>query len=353
MKRAVAISLFLACSGLLLADSPGSGGPARQEPPLLRDLVRMTGAGLSDATVLAYAKAHRLELPPELSADDLVWLRKSGVSETVVQYMAAIDVRAPDAAEGEDAADDSEETSGYPAAVRSDADGDYGSYSDGDYGSYSGSYPESDYGSYPESDYGDYAGSVYDGYPASYYCDYYPVYAAGYYPYPVSFFVSQSGFFGRFHGRGHGRRHGFSGRHGHSVGHGGFGHQRFPRGDFDRSLGRPRGSVVAARPGAGRAASPRGSVRQAFRVPRESVIRRGGPGRATFPRGGFGSGPGAPRGAVIRGGGAGRPAFAGGGRGPGFAGGGRAGGGGIGRAPIVRSGASRGAAARPTVGGRR
>jgi hypothetical protein len=54
----------------------------------------MTRAGASDATVLAYAKAHRIELPPELSDARLLWLRDSGVSPTVVSYMAAIDVRA-------------------------------------------------------------------------------------------------------------------------------------------------------------------------------------------------------------------------------------------------------------------
>ncbi len=113
MKRAVSFFVLLACCGLLLADSPGTGRAAREQAPLLRDLVRMTNAGFSDETVLEYAKAHRAELPSLVSADDLLWLRKSGVSETVVRYMTAIDVRASEEGAGEDVAYDSAEAAGY------------------------------------------------------------------------------------------------------------------------------------------------------------------------------------------------------------------------------------------------
>jgi hypothetical protein len=348
MKRAIAFAFFLACTGVLLGDSPDS-----RSPSLLQDLVRMTKSGMSDVTVLAYAKAHRVELPPELSADDLLWLRKSGASETVVRYMSAIDVRASDAS-SEDVAYDSDEAPRYSAG-HSAADS-YSGRDGGDYGDYGG---YSNYGSYPDS---------YDvGYPATYYNDYYPFYAAGYYPYPVYFFVDQGRFFGRFrHGRG------FGGRHGRGGGHGGFGRPHSSRGDFDRGLGRHRGSDVTDHRGSGRSNGPRGDFGQGFRGTRADVIRSGGSGRPAFPRDGFGRGSTAPRGAVVRNEGFGRPGFAGGafGRGstaprgtvvhnggmgrPGFAGGGHAGGS-FGRAPIARSGGGGGRAAvgRPAGNGRR
>src|SRR6476469_9675393 len=86
MQCAVAFSILFAGSRLLLGASPS--------PPLLEELVRMTKAGASDVSVLAYARAHRLELPEELSVAALQWLRSAGVSERVVSYMSAIDVRA-------------------------------------------------------------------------------------------------------------------------------------------------------------------------------------------------------------------------------------------------------------------
>lgn len=207
MKRAIAFSFLLACAGVLLGDSPDSRGPSRNSRSLLQDLVQMTNAGLSDETILVYAKAHRLELPPEVSTADLVWLRKSGVGEPVIRYMAAIDVRSTDGGAGQEADEgddnyDSEEAPRYSA--RSD------SYSDGSYGNVR----DSDDNGYPDS----YAGSYYDNdnYPGAYYNDYYPFYGAGFYPYPAYFFADFGGF-GRFRGRGHG----FPGRRGHGVGRGG------------------------------------------------------------------------------------------------------------------------------------
>src|ERR1700737_1220703 len=94
MKPALAFSFLLLCCGVLLADSMARLPLPRKPATLLGDLVRMTQAGSSDVTVLAYAKAHRLELPPEVSDRDLRWLRDSGVSELGVRYMSAIDVRA-------------------------------------------------------------------------------------------------------------------------------------------------------------------------------------------------------------------------------------------------------------------
>jgi hypothetical protein len=318
MKRAIVLSFLLASSGVLLGDSPDSRSPSLERPLLLQDLVRLTNGGLSDETILAYAKAHRVELSPKVSTDDLLWLRKSGVSESVIRYMAAIDVRASDEGAEEDVGYDSDEARAYSAA------GD--SYSDGDYDSY----PVSDSGGYP---YGDY-----DNYPESYYNDYYPFYAAGYYPYPVYFFVDHSGFFGRFRGRGHG----FGGRRGHFFDHGGFG-RRFPRGDFDRGLPGRRGSIVVGRRAPARPGFPRGSLGQGFRAPREAVIRRGMPAHPAFSRGGFSPGPRGPRGAVVRNGGFGRPGFPGSGHATG----------GAGRGPVARSGGGHGGTGRPVANGRR
>ena len=92
MKPAFAFSFLLTCCGVLLADSTTRSPLPHKPATLLDDLVRMTQAGSSDVTVLAYAKAHRLELPPEVSDRDLRRLRDSGVSELVVRYMSAIDV---------------------------------------------------------------------------------------------------------------------------------------------------------------------------------------------------------------------------------------------------------------------
>lgn len=98
MKCAAALCVFLAGCSALLADSPNSRStPARPSIPrrasLLDDLVAMTRGGDSNATVLVYAKAHRMEAPSEVSDADLRWLQSSGVGESVVRYMAAIDVR--------------------------------------------------------------------------------------------------------------------------------------------------------------------------------------------------------------------------------------------------------------------
>ena len=271
MKRAVAFFFLLACSGLLLGDSPNRERSARKPAPLLEDLVRMTGAGASDLTVLAYARAHRLALPPEVSDADLRWLRVSGVNEAVVRYMAAIDVRASE----EWARDAAEPSVGYSYPERDEDSYSSGSYSDGYAGDYSDGYSDT------------YAGYGYDDYPYSPYDDY----AYGSFPYSGFFFVDRDGFFHRFRGRG--RR--FAGD------------RRF---DGGRDFGRRRGSVagrrenwrergfsgnrrtplVVPRRGPGRPAITRGSLGAGFRG-RSGGSRGFVGGRAGFSRPGFSSGP--------------------------------------------------------------
>src|SRR6266540_2054203 len=169
MKRAAAFFSFLACSGLLLAGSPDPGRAPREPAPLLEDLVGLTKAGFSDETVLAYAKAHRAEATPLIAADDLLRLRESGVSEPVIRYMTAIDVRASDHRGEDDVAYESAEAAVYSSAAYS--------------------YPDSSHYGYPD----DYSYD-YGGYPETYYADYYPFFGAGYYPYPVYFFINTAGF---------------------------------------------------------------------------------------------------------------------------------------------------------------
>ncbi len=283
MKSAVAFLFLLACSGALLGDSPYSPYSRRQpvqQTTLLEDLVRLTKAGFSDETILAYAKAHRGELPSEVSTDDLLWLRKSGVSETVIRYMAAIEVRAAD----ESTAEEDE------------------AYDSGETAAYSSEYPYSE--SYP------YYGEG-EPYPESYYNDYYPYFGGGFsYPYPVYFFVDGGGFFGRFHHRGF-------------FHHGGFG-RRFPHNRFDGGTGRRRGGIIVGHRGESHAGFPRSRAVPAYRQPRPSIVRNGGFARPAAPRARVVPGFRPPAGGIARGGGFGRPGFSGGGA--------------VSRAPVMRSG---------------
>src|SRR5689334_19975345 len=100
MKRAMAFLVLLAGSAVLVAGAPGPAAPSSSRAvSLVEELVRMTRAGDSPATVLVYAKTHRAEAPPEIDEPTLRWLREQGVADSVVRYMAAIDVRAVSAPE--------------------------------------------------------------------------------------------------------------------------------------------------------------------------------------------------------------------------------------------------------------
>ena len=318
MKRAVAFSFLLACCGVLLGDStnPGSS-PTRKPATLLEDLVAMTRAGSSDVAVLAYAKAHRADLPPEVSDSDLRWLRNSGVSESVVAYMTAIDVRASSEGAWEDVASSSDEETVRPRAAYSNSQSDY------DIGS---SYPDR----YAESSYDAYPGYGYDDY------GYYPFYDYGYYPYPTYFFIDRDGFFRRFRGRDHrfvgrggfDRNRGFQGRGRTAVGRGGSREAWRERGFAGR---RDRSVVVgpraSGRSGFGRGGFPAGAQGSRGRAFGQRGFGPSGPARGSFPHG-F-SGP--------RGGGGGHGGFSH----PGFSG-----------SPRAASGFSRGASGNSGGGGR-
>ena len=320
MKRAVAFSFLLASCGVLLGDSPNPGPLPRKPATLLEDLVRLTKGGSSDVTVLAYAKRHRLELPPEVSDDDLLWLRNSGVSEMVVRYMTAFDVRASGEGAQEDVA--------------------YGSYEDAAHPRAAYSYPESDDDSYR----GSYPDCYSDAYPADYGYDYYPSYGYGYYPYPLYFFVDHGGFFGRFHRRDHrfGRHRGFDGGRGfrgHRGGVVGHGWSRDPWRERGFSGRRGRSIVVGPR-GSGRPAFARGGFGARFQGPRGRAIGHRGFGPPGSARSSFSHGFGRPRGGVSGPGGFSHPGFS---RGPHT-------GGGFSRSPI---GISRGGRVAPGLPGGR
>lgn len=316
-------------------ESPKKETPADISPPsrdpasILDEIVRLTKAGLTDETVLAYAKAHRGELPSVLSADRLHKLRESGVSETVVRYLTAIDVRASSDVAAENTASydygesDGRSTADYSSPAEEDDNG--GSYDDGGYDA--GYYGDggASYAAYPASDY------------ACYYGDY-PFYGGVFYAYPAYFFVNRGDFFARFHRRGHDfRRH--RGDAGH---HRGFGRHGFPRdrqavNGFGRGF-RGRHGGIAARPGfRNRPALSRGDFFPGSRQPRGPAMGRGGPGRLVLPPRSFGQVSRTPRGGVASPGAAFRPGFSSGSH-PAAS---------VSRAPIARSGGGAPSMGRP------
>jgi hypothetical protein len=264
MKCAVAVSVLLAACSMALADSrePRSSARPASSPSVrvLEDLVRMSKAGSSDATVLAYARAHRTELPEELSDSTLRWLRASGVSERVVRYMSAIDVRASEgtssAPEGVTWADEASDRDDLmerrgdrePAESYGDTEA-YAGYDSGSGG----------YG------YGYDSGFGYD--PYLYFG--YPYLSAPYFSY---YFVNRGDFFRRF--RDH-RNHRGGGDHRFDGGRGGWRDRGGPREAWRErgSVGRARGAIAAGPRNAGRSFAG-----GAFRGPR-------GGGRGLAPRG--------------------------------------------------------------------
>jgi len=219
MNPTVAFVSLFAFAGMLLG-STSSGTAGRVS--LLEDLVRMTRTGTSDAELLVYAKAHRRELPPEISEDNLRWLHDSGVSERVVSYMSAIDVRASDEMPQAGAA------TGYDQPRRPSY-----SYPEGDQSEYPESYAYSD--NSPLPGYSDNSCDSCWGYGYSPYWDY---------GYPYGFFVYQAPIDG-FHGHDH-RFHDHHGHDGHHHGH------REPRGAMNAGRGfrdawRERGVGASAR----------------------------------------------------------------------------------------------------------
>ena len=295
MRCAVAFSILLASCGVLLGDSPSPGSStSAQGATLLDDLVRMTRAGSSDATVLAYARAHRLELPAELSDASVRWLADSGVSQRVVRYMAAIDVRASSETErgmtsGSEMGEDAARSRG-----RYLSEGDSRRYEvdsfDDDLDRHAGDsrYPEGDSGAY-----GDFSSgySSFDSYP----WDYSPSFGYSYPLYPSYFFVDRFGSLRRFPRRDHRDDRFGGGRHRRGGVDHGRGHDAWRERGFRGGRGRG-GPMLAGPRGSGRSGFARGGSRGGVPGLHGRVIGPRGFGSASPGRGHFASGFRGPRG---------------------------------------------------------
>ena len=94
MKRLAAFSAILV---LVLCASTASTAAAQTRPqssahfanPILNEIVRMSNAGMRSDTIIAYVKARQSRLEA-LNADDLIELRRAGVEEPVIQYLASV-----------------------------------------------------------------------------------------------------------------------------------------------------------------------------------------------------------------------------------------------------------------------
>ena len=166
---------------------------------ILDDVVRMTHAGISDDSIVAYVRARMPRLAQDLHPQDLDALQQAGVSENVVRFIA--------------------DAMGYNGAggtrgVQADVQAGYGDTVPVDPGAYGyGGYPAYGYSGYPAYGYAyGYPGYYAYGYPYAYWG--YPYYGYAYWPW----------WGWGWHG-GHGHVAHFSGGHFHGhIGHGGGGH---------------------------------------------------------------------------------------------------------------------------------
>ena len=115
MKRLATFSaiLILSAAAALAQSRPSS---TRFSNPLLDDVVRMTKAGMSDAAIVAYVKARRARID-SMSPDDSIQMRRAGVGEPVIQYLAGLaaldEGRSAEARQG-DVAYDAEDGTAHP-----------------------------------------------------------------------------------------------------------------------------------------------------------------------------------------------------------------------------------------------
>jgi hypothetical protein len=66
-------------------------GPDRRLPPdVLAELGRLAREGFSDETLFAYARARRSEIPPVIGGAEYDGLRRSGMGEQALGYLAAV-----------------------------------------------------------------------------------------------------------------------------------------------------------------------------------------------------------------------------------------------------------------------
>jgi uncharacterized membrane protein YgcG len=186
-KRSAALSasLLLLGSLALLAEPHRSTFDNR----VLNDVVEMTNAEIPDASVLAYVRTRRAVLEQDVTSGDLARLRRAGVSEDVVAYIAHVadlndNGQNQDWGRNHDQALEYDGGTSYEGGVTSyDGDGHY----------------VYDYGGYP------------------YWYAYAPFYGYGYGPY----WYGYGAYYGGYHWHDHGHGHDGHGHDGH--GHGGHG----------------------------------------------------------------------------------------------------------------------------------
>ena len=170
---------------------------------ILDDVVRMTHAGISDDSIIAYVRARMPRLAQDLHPEDLGSLQQAGVSENVVRFIA-----------------DAAGQNGGTRGIRGDVQAGYGDTVPVDPGAYGyGGYPAYGYGyGYPAYGYG-YGYPAY-GYPYWAYWGY-PYYGYAYWPWWGWGWHGGHGHVAHFHG---GHFHGGHFHGGHVIHHGGGGH---------------------------------------------------------------------------------------------------------------------------------
>ncbi len=89
IKRSLVFSAVFLMSALTFAQ-PAPRRETRFANRLLDDVVEMTRAGLADETIVAYVEARRSRLDSDMTAEDLIQLRRAGVSERVVRSIAGL-----------------------------------------------------------------------------------------------------------------------------------------------------------------------------------------------------------------------------------------------------------------------
>jgi hypothetical protein len=87
--RVVALGVILAASLCPCVSAEDGPRPERRfANPLLDTVVRMTRAEVPTRTILAYLRVRRVLLQSDVETPDLVRLRKEGVDEEIVRYVA-------------------------------------------------------------------------------------------------------------------------------------------------------------------------------------------------------------------------------------------------------------------------
>src|SRR6478672_74564 len=92
MKRSAPLLALLILIFSTAAASGQSRGDRRQrfDNPILDDVVEMTNAQLPDSTILAFLRARKARLEEDIRAADLIALHRAGVSDRVIEYIAAV-----------------------------------------------------------------------------------------------------------------------------------------------------------------------------------------------------------------------------------------------------------------------